>query len=44
MATTDNVVKYQVRMLEEILPYLNVPATDIANLRNLVAKGWLQMV
>ena len=43
MATTDNAVKYQVRMLEEILPYLNVPATDVANLRSLVAKGWLQM-
>jgi hypothetical protein len=43
MATTDNAVKYDVRMLEEILPHLNVSANDTANLRNLVTKGWLQM-
>ena len=43
MATTDNAVKYDVRMLEEILPHLDVPAEEVENMRTLAAKGWLQM-
>mgnify|MGYP001195330433 CR=1 FL=1 len=43
MATTDNAVQYNVRMLEEILPHLNIPAEEVENVRTLAAKGWLQM-
>ena len=43
MATTDNSVKYDIRMLEEIYTYLDIPKNEVNNLRDLVKKGWLQM-
>jgi hypothetical protein len=42
MATTDNNVQYDVRFIEELIPYLNLSAEETKVMRKLAAQGWLQ--
>jgi hypothetical protein len=42
MATTDNAVQYDVKMVQELLPYLNLNATDSASLVKFTEMGIVQ--